>query len=143
MRIRAVVENRYSLDMLRRPAQAVPVLLILAAGVLFAQAPAAAPAFEVASIKPAGPLDPAKIMAGKMHIGVNIDGARVDIGNMSLTDLLCFAYTVKPYQVTGPDWLGAQRFDLLAKLPDGASKDQIPAMLQALLTERFLSLIHI
>ncbi len=128
--------------MLRRPLQTIPVMLFLAAGTLFGQAPATLPAFEVASIKPAGPLDPAKIMSGKMHIGVSIDAARVDIGNMSLMDLLCFAYTVKPYQVTGPDWMGAQRFDLLAKLPEGASKDDVPVMLQGLLAERFKLTLH-
>ena len=128
--------------MLRRPSQALTVVLLLAAGTLFGQAPAAAPAFEVSSIKPAAPLDPARIMSGKMHIGVSIDAARVDIGNLSLMDLLCFAYKVKPYQVSGPDWMGAQRFDVLAKLPEGASKDQAPEMLQALLAERFKLTLH-
>jgi uncharacterized protein (TIGR03435 family) len=128
--------------MLRRSLQTIPAVLLFAAGTLFGQAPAAAPAFEVASIKPAGPLDPAKIMSGKMHIGLNVDGARIDIGNLSLKDLLCYAYNLKPYQVTGPDWMSAERFDVLAKLPEGASKDQAPEMLQALLVERFKLTVH-
>lgn len=128
--------------MLRRPSQAITIVLLLAAGTLFGQVPAAAPAFEVASIKPAAPLDPTKIMSGKMHIGVNIDGARVDIGNFTLMDLVAFAYTVKAYQISGLDWMGAERFDVLAKLPEGASKDQVPEMLQALLAERFKLKLH-
>lgn len=128
--------------MFRAPSQAITVILLLAAGTLLGQAPAAAPTFEVASIKPAAPLDPSKLMSGKMHIGINIDGARVDIGNLTLMDLIAFAYTVKPYQISGLDWMGAQRFDVLAKLPEGASKDQVPEMLQALLAERFQLKLH-
>src|SRR5579871_4621693 len=104
---------------------------------LVAQSPSAAPAFEVASIKPSPPLDPSKLIAGTMHIGVSIDSARVDIGSTSLADLIRIAYRVKPYQVSGPDWMKAQRFDIMAKIPDGVSKDMVPEMLQGLLADRF------
>lgn len=116
------------------------VSLVLASSAVFAQVPT--PAFEVASIKPAAPLDPAKIAAGQLHVGMTIDGARVDIGFFSLADLIRTAYNVKPYQVTGPDWMSAQRFDMVAKMPEGASKDQVPQMLQALLAERFKLTVH-
>jgi len=33
--------------------------------------------------------------------------------------------------------MASQRFDIFAKLPDGASKDDVPQMLQALLEDRF------
>ena len=123
----------------------IPALLL--AGAASAQTPAAAaaspaPAFEVASVKPAPPLDHAKLMAGKLHIGMSVDAARVDIGNLSLADLIRIAYRVKPFQVSGPDWMPAQRFDILAKMPEGASKEQVPEMLQALLIERFKLAIH-
>src|SRR5271157_4083933 len=36
----------------------------------------------------------------------------------------------------------AQRFDVVANLPPGATKDQVPQMLQALLAERFKLVIH-
>jgi len=101
-------------------------------------APPAAPlTFEVASVKPAAPLNPAMIMAGKMKIGLNVSGSRVDIGFLSLANLICLAYNVKDYQLSGPDWMQSQRFDIVAKMPDGANKDQVPEMLQALLVERF------
>jgi uncharacterized protein (TIGR03435 family) len=121
--------------------------LLAAAGVAFPQtatAPAAAPlSFEVASIKPSGPLDRAAIVSGKAHIGTSVDKARVDIGMTSLMALICQAYKVKPYQVTGgADWLNTQRFDILAKLPEGASQDQVPEMLQTLLAERFKLALH-
>jgi len=118
------------------------LLFTLTVTALFAQAPAAAPEFEVASIKPAPPIEPQKIMAGTVHVGMSVDAARVDIGNLSLADLIRIAYRMKPYQVAGPDWMGSQRFDILAKMPEGGSKDKVPEMLQALLADRFKLTSH-
>jgi uncharacterized protein (TIGR03435 family) len=114
--------------------------LALAASTLFAQTQP--PAFEVATIKPAQLPAPAQIAAGKMHIGMNVDGARVDIGALSLADLIRIAYRVKSYQVSGPEWMATQRFDVMGKIPDGVSKDLVPEMLQALLVERFKLEFH-
>src|SRR5215471_2487187 len=121
-----------------------PFFLPLAlAGAALAQTPGG-PAFEVASIKPAPPISQLaqQIQSGKLHVGMSIDGARVDFGFVSLADLIAQAYKIKPYQLTGPDWMRHERFDVLAKLPEGASKDQVPEMLQALLAERFRLAIH-
>jgi len=103
-------------------------------------------AFEVASVKPAGPLDPVAIQSGKLRVGMKIDGAMVDIGSFSLKDLIRTAYEVKDYQISGPDWLGsvmtAQRFNVQATIPEGATKEQVPQMLQALLADRFKLAVH-
>src|ERR1035437_1845032 len=119
------------------------VATLLAAGAL----PGQTPAFEVASIKPSEPITPAMIASGKLHAGMKVDGKRVDIGNFGLMQLICKAYDVKPYQVLGPSWLQAvgmsgQRFDIVANLPEGATKEQVPQMLQALLAERFKLVVH-
>ncbi len=121
------------------PLRKMSVLFGIAALAAFAQSPAAGPAFEVASIKAAPPFSSiqAQIMTGKVHAGMSVDGAQVDIGFMSLADLIRTAYQVKPFQVSGPDWMRQERFDILAKLPEGATKDQVPEMLKALLKERF------
>jgi uncharacterized protein (TIGR03435 family) len=113
------------------------LILPIAALAALAQTPAAPLAFEVATIKPAEPITPAMVQAGKMHVGMSIDAARVDIGYMSLYDLLSTAFKVKPYQIEGPDWIRVQRFDILAKMPPGATKDDVFVMLQGLLKERF------
>ena len=118
------------------------VCLAFAAVALQGQTPGAAPAFDVASIKPSAPLTPAVAASGKIHAGMKITATRVDIGMLSLMDLICKAYDVKQYQVSGPPWLGAQRFDILAKLPEGTTKEQVPQMLQALLTDRFKLTVH-
>jgi len=108
---------------------------------------AAVLAFEVASIRPAAPLDMAKIMAAVQagqspKIGPQVGAERAEYTYMALRDLIALAYGVKPYQISGPDWLANQRFDIVAKLPAGASKDDAPAMLQALLADRFGLVIH-
>ena len=112
--------------------------LVLAAGAAVGQTAT----FEVASVKPAAPLDRSQILSGQMHVGMKIDAARVDIGFMSLAELIRVAYRVKPYQISGPDWMASERFDVLAKLPEGASREQVPEMLQALLAERFKLTVH-
>jgi uncharacterized protein (TIGR03435 family) len=121
--------------------------LSLAIASLNAQTPAPPPlAFEVASVKPAGTLDPMAIQSGKMRVGMKIDGAMVDIASFSLKDLIRTAYEVKDYQITGPDWLGtpmsAPRFNIQATIPEGATKDQVPQMLQTLLADRFKLVVH-
>jgi len=99
-------------------------------------------AFEVATIKPSAALTPDMVRAGKLHVGMSVDKARVDIGFFSLSDLIRTAYKVKAFQISGPDWLSAQRFDILAKMPDGATEEQVPEMLQSLIAERFKVELH-
>jgi uncharacterized protein (TIGR03435 family) len=112
---------------------------------MFGQAPPKLE-FEVASIKPAPQLTPALVQSGKMHIGMNIDGARVDIGGMPIMSLLPQVFRVKQYQIsglgTGMDFMNTDRWDILAKLPDGATEDQVPDMLLALLVDRFKLAYH-
>ena len=119
----------------------IALLLTVAA---FAQTPALT--FEVASVKPAGPLDPAAIAAGKMRIGMKVDGAICDIASFSLRDLIRTAYEVKDYQITGPEWLGnpmsTPRFNIQATMPASATEKQVPQMLQALLADRFKLTFH-
>ncbi|HXR97712.1 MAG TPA: TIGR03435 family protein [Terriglobales bacterium] len=98
--------------------------------------------FDVASIKPSP--DIATIAANHIapHIGTRIDAAHVDIGFASLRDLIATAYSVKPYQVKGPDWLATERFDIQATLPQGATAAQLPELLQSLLADRFKLQVH-
>jgi len=105
------------------------------------------PAFEVASIKPTA-LDMAKLVSqaqsggGMPRVGPRVEGARAEYIFMSLRDLIVLAYKVKAYQITGPNWLNSQRFDIVATLPEGTKKDDVPAMLQALLEDRFKLTLH-
>ena len=98
--------------------------------------------FEAASIKPAPPMTPAMAAAGQIHYGMKVDRTRLDIGYWTIADLICAAYKVKPYQVSGPAWLSDAKWDILASLPEGASPGDELVMLRALLAERFGLKVH-
>jgi uncharacterized protein (TIGR03435 family) len=114
----------------------VPVIAVLLAVSSFAQAPAPVE-FEVASVKPSA--DPG---AARAQVGLRIDGAQLTCNYFSLRDYIALAYGMKNYQIVGPDWVAAQRYDIAAKLPTGASRPQVPEMMKALLAERFQLKAH-
>src|ERR1017187_5691868 len=113
-------------------------LALLTAGAGFGQTPAAPPAFEVASVKPAPPpADP-----GELRVQIGGDPGMIDYKNVSLKMVIARAYEMKEFQISGPDWIETARFDILAKVPPNAPKGQIPLMLQNLLAERFKLTVH-
>lgn len=117
----------------------ISILTALASAAMFAQTPQPRVEFEVASIRPS---DPVLSAADASKIGLHIDGAQVNLGKLSLNDYLGMAYKVKLYQISGPDWMASERFDINAKLPAGSKGEQIPEMLQTLLTDRFGMKFH-
>jgi uncharacterized protein (TIGR03435 family) len=93
--------------------------------------------FEVASIRPAPPID------ASVKIGMHTDGAQVRFDQLSLRDCMRLAWQVKDYQVVGPDWVASDRFNINAKVPSGgATPEQIRTMLQNLLIDRFKLTYH-
>lgn len=94
------------------------------------------PAFEVASIKLWNPQDQVGGGTARGHIFTQ-DPSFLSYPQISLKILLMRAYDLKPFQISGQDWLDSQLYVLSAKIPTGATQDQVPAMLQQLLTERF------
>jgi uncharacterized protein (TIGR03435 family) len=65
-------------------------------------------------------------------------GGRYAIRAATLVDLISTAYTIDPAKlIGGPPWLDTARFDVIATVPAGATVAMIPAMLQALLADRF------
>jgi uncharacterized protein (TIGR03435 family) len=87
--------------------------------------------FDTASVKPS-PAD-----AGPTHIALP-PGGRVDVGNMTLKEMIVSAYGVQPFQVTGgPDWLDAVHYDVSAKASGDTRRADVLRMLQALLDDRF------
>jgi uncharacterized protein (TIGR03435 family) len=85
----------------------------------------------------------AEVQAGRMpRFGPHVTGSQAEYHYMPLKELIANAYNVKAYQITGPAWLSTERFDIVAKMPDGATKDDAPKLLQALLVERFKLAAH-
>src|SRR5947207_312669 len=116
-------------------------LAVLSCGAAFGQA---SPSFEVASVKPAeAPSTPGMLRVGMRGGPGTPDPGQITYSNVSLKNVIMNAYNVKGYQITGPKWLDSERFDIVAKVPKGATKEEFRLMLQNLLAERFkLSLHH-
>ncbi len=98
--------------------------------------PAAAPTFEVATIKPAAPFDPTKF-------GMRLSATRATYTDETLRLLIETAYSINPPQVSGPKLIDSENYDIVATIPEGAAKGDVPKMLQALLKERFKLAFHI
>jgi uncharacterized protein (TIGR03435 family) len=88
---------------------------------------------------------------GRCRQMFTLDQGRLDIKCYSLGGLMwAWAFRLPPSRLVGTgwmgdaetDWSGGERFDVSAKLPEGASRDQVPAMLQNLLAARFKLATH-
>jgi len=98
--------------------------------------------FEVASVKPADLPTGGFISLGPRTGPGTSDPSRVNYRLATLKGLLMTAYDVKTYQVIGPSWLDTERFDIVATVPPGATKEQVNIMLQNLLADRFKVTLH-
>jgi uncharacterized protein (TIGR03435 family) len=67
---------------------------------------------------------------------------RVTLDHIPLKYVLLKVYNLRPEQLSGPEWLGADCFDILATAPADVPKEQIPLMFQGLLAERFKLRFH-
>lgn len=119
----------------------------MAAPELRAQAQTEKPlSFEVASVKPSGGDQPA--VNGWMHstgAAPVIQGKHdiITYTRVTLKGLLMRAYNMRVgEEIAGPSWLGDKYFDIVAKMPKDATAEQVPAMLQTLLAERFGVKVH-
>lgn len=124
-----------------------PAGFIFVAGMAVAQStPAAHPTvqFEVASVKPSAPVPP----SGGVYFGPprggpgTSDPGLITWSYARLRDLLMTAYNVTTYQLSGPEWLNTERYDIVARVPAGATKEEVRAMWQKLLAERFGMVLH-
>ncbi len=93
--------------------------------------------FEVASVKAATPPNagaPPMVMKGGPGTG---DPGQITWNNVTMRTVLLRAYGIRNYQLVAPKWTDAERYDIAAKIPPGASPEEFRAMLQNLLKERF------
>ena len=93
-------------------------------------------AFEVASIRKTD----TQLPAGS-KVGFQATGQQIRVTAMSIKDYLGIAYSMRPQQIEGPDWMGQERWDVSATIPEGAS-EKVPEMLATLLAERFKVKAH-
>jgi len=102
--------------------------LSVALGTCFGQS------FEAASIKPS--------TSATNNSNTHTTRGGITAENVSLRELIERAYVVADDALFGPEWLGDNRFDLVARMPAGAPAGQGRLMLQSLLAERFGLKVH-
>ena len=95
------------------------------------------PSFEVATIEPSAPDEPGKLYGVRGNHFKTID--------MTLTDLIGFAYGVQQKQVVGqPQWMDKNKWDIEAQpdVPGAPNRQQVATMVQKLLADRFQLKFH-
>jgi uncharacterized protein (TIGR03435 family) len=61
---------------------------------------------------------------------------------MSLYNIVWIAFNLRSQQLVAPDWMNEPRFDITAKIPEGATREQFYLMFQNTLAERFGLKVH-
>jgi uncharacterized protein (TIGR03435 family) len=120
----------------------VTLLGVLASGCAPALAVELRLEFEVASVKPAAPPTDGRIRIAMAGGPGSPDPGRINFEFVNLRQVLTRAYGVKSYQISGPDWLDSERFNITAKVPAGTTKEQFLVMLQNLVIDRFQMTMH-
>jgi uncharacterized protein (TIGR03435 family) len=111
------------------------ICILIGAGISFAQtAPGQKPSFEVASVKRGQPMSGLKREGER---SLSISTGNFSARNATLGEMILTAYGIREYQLSGPDWLKSERYDVAAKSASPAANDEIRLMLQQLLAERF------
>jgi uncharacterized protein (TIGR03435 family) len=106
------------------------------------------PAFEVASIKPSGPISPAQARVLEMIASysprelLSVSGQRVEARGRTAAQLVAAAYLIPVREIVEPSWMSDARFDVEALIPSGQSRDKVSEMLRTLLEERLALKAH-
>jgi uncharacterized protein (TIGR03435 family) len=103
----------------------------------FAQPAATTAIFEVASVRPsqraAGPDYNNQIMYTPVGLTAR---------NATLKRLIAEGWHLQLSQVIGPGWINQTEYDIEARAPEGASREQMVLMLKGLLADRFGLKLH-
>ena len=93
----------------------IAVRILLSTIVLFAQSTRVA--FEVASIRPS-----VNVQRQAVAAAGQTDATQFRIGGLTIRDYISMAYAVKLNEISGPDWITTNRFDIAATLPEGSKR---------------------
>jgi uncharacterized protein (TIGR03435 family) len=98
------------------------------------------PVFDAASIHTA---DPGETGPGDIPRNMDSSPGHFVMRNVPLRYCLEWAWDLKDYEVSGPDWIrNDNRYDIVANAPGPATDDQMRLMLRNLLIDRFQMKIH-
>jgi uncharacterized protein (TIGR03435 family) len=118
-------------------------ILVVVLGIS-ADAQAPKPQFEVASVKPSGPVTPSRgTWTDVMNSGLRRLPDGITARQETVHSLIINAYGVLPSQIVGgPDWVKSDRFEITAKAGADVPVAQIQLMMQSLLEDRFKLVAH-
>jgi uncharacterized protein (TIGR03435 family) len=117
----------------RLAAGAVAIFLVAFAAATFGQS-VATPAFEAADVR----VSPPRMNVLSGMAGGAIRNGFYEVRNATMLDLIRTAYGVQGIRVVdGPSWLEVDTFDIVAKVPAGASVETARLMLRGVLADRF------
>ena len=88
--------------------------------------------FEVASVRPSQ-----NEVGPDYNNQITISPGEFNGHNVTLKRLIAEAWQCQLNQVQGPAWIDRSEYDIQARVPEGASRQQIPLMLRSLLSDRF------
>ena len=107
--------------------------------VLATASPLAAQQFDVVSIKP-------NVAAGGLPGFRSTPGGRVEMTGVTIGTLVTVAVERFPFDdvevINAPDWVGRDRYDIVVQPVDAKASADLPALVHALLTERFSVAAH-
>src|SRR5580658_6801824 len=107
---------------------------ILCASFILAGTVAFAQSFEVASVRQTNLPGDGSPAGMKCSGGPGTsDPERLSCSNAPLKMLICIGYGVQFYQVTGPGWMDTDGYDIAARIPAGATREEYQRMLRSLL----------
>jgi uncharacterized protein (TIGR03435 family) len=101
----------------------------------------AAPAFEVASVKRNNTSEPGR-QGALFRENINTTEGSVTLRNVTLKSCIKWAYGLQDPQISGPDWIAVERYDIVAKSVRPTSEGQLRLMLKTLLADRFNLVVH-
>ncbi|MDR3699235.1 MAG: TIGR03435 family protein [Candidatus Sulfopaludibacter sp.] len=113
--------------------------MALSAGAVCGQT-APPPAFDVASVK----VSASGQRGGNPILNQNIRATTGSLTMRHVTLKACiqWAYHVFEYQVSGPNWIDSDHYDIAAKAAGPATEPELRLMLQTLLADRFQLAFH-
>jgi uncharacterized protein (TIGR03435 family) len=114
-----------------QPLARLSLLILIAITAAFAQT------FEAASVKLNN--------SGRNPGSTSRSGGQLVFENESLRACIAIAYGIsadRDYAISGPAWIGTERYDIVAKVAAETPKEQVRIMLQALLADRFHLQLH-
>jgi uncharacterized protein (TIGR03435 family) len=111
-----------------------PLLICFAvsASIAIGQPSTKAPSFDVASVRPS-----------QHNVGPDYNNqlsyapGEITARNVTIKRMVAEAYQLQMDQVSGPNWIDQNEYDVEAKTAGAASKEQSALMLRSLLAERF------